>query len=174
MIRVVLPLPLGPKRPTMRPGSMAKVTPSKAVVAPKRLTRPLLSRMLTLFLLLPVSHKGRGSPPAGSPAGTSPLKSLSPGPGPGDSRRRRIRSPSSVTKRPAVRWLWTSSSRSISIMARCMVFGFTPASAARSRTEGKLLPRQQGAADDPLLDLGDELGVDGEVIAELPRHIHPS
>ena len=57
LIRVVLPLPLGPKRPTMRPGSMAKVTPSKAVVAPKRLTRPLLSRMLTLFLSFRL-HKG--------------------------------------------------------------------------------------------------------------------
>ena len=56
------------------------------------------------------------------------------------SRRSLMRAASSVTNRPAVRWLKTRPSRSISIMARCMVLGFTPASAARSRTEGSRSP----------------------------------
>ena len=34
LMRVVLPLPLGPKRPTIRPGSMAKLTPSSACALP--------------------------------------------------------------------------------------------------------------------------------------------
>ena len=51
-----------------------------------------------------------------------------------------MRSASSVTKRPAVRWLWTMPSRSSSVKALCIVLGFTPASVARSRTEGSRAP----------------------------------
>ena len=47
---------------------------------------------------------------------------------------------SSVTVRPAVRCVRMSSSRSSSANARCIVFGFTPASAANSRTDGSLPP----------------------------------
>jgi hypothetical protein len=42
-IVVVLPAPLPPSRPTMRPAPRAKETPSTAVVAPKRLTSPSTS-----------------------------------------------------------------------------------------------------------------------------------
>ena len=56
-----------------------------------------------------------------------------------------------------------------------MVLGFTPAYLrGQVPHRGKPLPRQQGAADNPLLDLGNQLGIDGDVIAKLPRHIHPS
>ena len=123
----------------MRPGSMAKVTPSKAVVAPKRLTRPLLSRMLTLFLSFRL-HKGEDLLQLEAQLEHPPLKSLSPGPGPGTPAGAGSAPPSSVTKRPAVRWLWTSSSRSISIMARRMVFGFTPRLCGQVPTEGKRSP----------------------------------
>ena len=47
---------------------------------------------------------------------------------------------SSVTNLPAVRWLYTSPCRSSSASARCMVLGFTPASVARSRTDGSRSP----------------------------------
>ena len=39
---------------------------------------------------------------------------------------------------------------------------------------GQARSRLQGAADDALLDLGDQLGVDGGVAAKLPSHGHPS
>jgi len=51
LIKVVFPLPLGPSRPTIRPGSMVKLIPSRAVTAPKRLLSPLHSRMLMVSLL---------------------------------------------------------------------------------------------------------------------------
>ena len=47
---------------------------------------------------------------------------------------------SSVTLRPLVRSVCSSPSRSISAKARCIVFGLTPASSARSRTVGIRLP----------------------------------
>ena len=45
-----------------------------------------------------------------------------------------------VTIVAAVRLVMTSPSASSCVMARCMVLGLTPASAASSRTEGKRLP----------------------------------
>ena len=47
---------------------------------------------------------------------------------------------SSVTQRPAVRLVTSSPSLSNWVSARCMVLGFTPASAASSRTGGKRPP----------------------------------
>src|SRR6266545_4113383 len=38
--RVVLPAPSGPTRPVISPGTISAVTPSSAVLAPKRLTTP--------------------------------------------------------------------------------------------------------------------------------------
>src|SRR5689334_10406906 len=46
-IVVVLPAPLPPTKPVSRPGRTSKVTPSTAVVSPKRRVSPLISNMPT-------------------------------------------------------------------------------------------------------------------------------
>ena len=58
---------------------------------------------------------------------------------------------SSVTNLPDVRWEYTSPCRSSSCSARCIVFGFTPASAARSRTEASRSPGESVPAAIPSL-----------------------
>lgn len=42
-IVVVLPAPLGPRKPVTTPGSTAKLTESTAVTSPNRLVRPVTS-----------------------------------------------------------------------------------------------------------------------------------
>src|SRR5579862_5019947 len=46
---VVLPAPFGPMSPTIRPGSIAKLTPSSARLAPKLLVRLLASTIAVIF-----------------------------------------------------------------------------------------------------------------------------
>ena len=46
-IEVVLPAPLAPSRPKMRPGSTSKLTPSSAWMAPNRLETVSTTRLMT-------------------------------------------------------------------------------------------------------------------------------
>jgi hypothetical protein len=48
---VVLPAPLGPSTASTVPVRAVRSTPSSAVVAPKRLTRPRASMVLSMMLL---------------------------------------------------------------------------------------------------------------------------
>src|SRR5437879_3383951 len=57
LITVVLPLPLGPRKPKISPASTRKLTPSTAVKSPKRLTRPFatIAGVLPLLPLIATS-----------------------------------------------------------------------------------------------------------------------
>src|ERR1700680_744655 len=57
---VVLPAPLGPMSPRMRPSSTRKLRPSSAMVVPKALRRPRASMHAMASALLPFGFRLRG------------------------------------------------------------------------------------------------------------------
>lgn len=138
---VVLPEPFGPSRPTILPRCKAQID---AAQRPAPLQSSGTAGAFYQFFI----HHSFPFPPAPYPRprrGNSPsapisLKKFSVH---STASRRRISSSApafSVTVRPSVRFVVTSPSVSSCVIARCIVFGLTPASAASSRTAGKRDP----------------------------------
>ena len=121
---VVLPAPFGPRKPVIRPGSIAKLSSSTAMVEPKRFVSPRTSSGGASGISRPAARPGgrrRAAPRRGrSPEGPRPACHSRTG-GPGASARARGSRPSAAGTADARRRRVPSTTNSFSVVTtRCV------------------------------------------------------